>query len=570
MVKYCYLWLCICLLPSLAWAKLEVSLDRNIVTLNQSFQLQLIADQSLEGSPDFSVLKPNFEILQTRQSSQISIINGKQSQQFKIFLTLMPTKVGEFTIPSITWGNQSSQAVKITVTEAPVQSNTKSQQKVFLEVDVQPKTVYFQQELVYTLKVYHKVPLQQAQLSELSSSDNQAIIKKLGDDKSYDTYRQGQRYHVIERHYAIFPQQVGKLSIYPIQFEAELASRQRHNFWSLPSSQIQRLRSQQLTVEVKAIPDSVKQGWLPSKQVQLVETWDKPIDNWQQGETLTRTIALMVDDQVASQLPDIPLDYPDAIKIYPDQPELKNKMDNQSIVAIRQQKIAIRPTQAGQYILPEIQIPWWNVLTERLEYASLPARTINIVNTMSNQAQATDNTMVLDDVADVSITAPEPYIPSWLWAIVVFLSLGWLTTMWLWWRALQIANNISPSLKTTIANASDNLSSTELEQQLKQACLSNQPQQAKKILLQWGRLLPDKANITHLEHLVDDTESRFYQQISQLNQTLYSPDKPIWHGEALWQAFLDFKQTHPPVSTQLKSDDKLVALRWNFDRKAGH
>ena len=35
--------------------------------------------------------------------------------------------------------------------------------------------------------------------------------------------------------------------------------------------------------------------------------------------------------------------------------------------ATRQEKVAIIPNRPGEYVLPEMKIPWWNTSTDKLE-----------------------------------------------------------------------------------------------------------------------------------------------------------------------------------------------------------
>ena len=64
-----------------AWAtEIQVSVDRNPVNLNESFQITFSASAEPDGSPDFSPLRENFEILNQQRSSNVSWINGKNSR----------------------------------------------------------------------------------------------------------------------------------------------------------------------------------------------------------------------------------------------------------------------------------------------------------------------------------------------------------------------------------------------------------------------------------------------------------------------------------------------------------
>jgi len=53
-------------------ANVEVSVDRNPVSINESFNLVFSSTQSPDDDPDFSPLEENFKILNQQKSSQTS------------------------------------------------------------------------------------------------------------------------------------------------------------------------------------------------------------------------------------------------------------------------------------------------------------------------------------------------------------------------------------------------------------------------------------------------------------------------------------------------------------------
>ena len=64
--------------PVLATANITARLDRNPVSLDESFHLVYEADSDVD-DPDFSVLDHDFEILSSSQSTNMRSINGSWS-----------------------------------------------------------------------------------------------------------------------------------------------------------------------------------------------------------------------------------------------------------------------------------------------------------------------------------------------------------------------------------------------------------------------------------------------------------------------------------------------------------
>ncbi|HEY5738620.1 MAG TPA: BatD family protein, partial [Gammaproteobacteria bacterium] len=84
-----------------AMAGVEVSVDRNPVRLNDTFQLVFELDENPDRDPDFSSLREDFLVLGNNRSSSISIINGNYRRSVKWTLQLMAKDVGEFEIPAV-------------------------------------------------------------------------------------------------------------------------------------------------------------------------------------------------------------------------------------------------------------------------------------------------------------------------------------------------------------------------------------------------------------------------------------------------------------------------------------
>ena len=78
--------------PPLA-AEVEVTIDRNPVQVNESFQLVFSLDHSPTHDPDFSTLQQHFLVLGNNRSNNISIINGEYQRSVKWTLQLMASKL---------------------------------------------------------------------------------------------------------------------------------------------------------------------------------------------------------------------------------------------------------------------------------------------------------------------------------------------------------------------------------------------------------------------------------------------------------------------------------------------
>ena len=75
----------------------------------------------------------------------------------------------------------------------------------------------------------------------------------------------------------------------------------------------------------------------------------------------------------------------------------------------------------------------------------------------------------------------------------------------------------------------------------------------KTALIEWAKLIYNDKTITNLTQITEYSSAQLSQQIRQLNQVLYSPEKHTWHGKNLLVSFNDEqslknKTMHTPSS----------------------
>ena len=140
-MKQQHLFLFLLLMVSgLAEAAINVTIDRQPVHVNESFQLFFEASESPDDDPDFSLLQQHFIILNTSQNSQISIINGDYKRSIKWTLQLMPKQVGEIIVPAISFGDDKTEPFQVSVNPAP-QSSSGSKSGLIFELSVDRDTI---------------------------------------------------------------------------------------------------------------------------------------------------------------------------------------------------------------------------------------------------------------------------------------------------------------------------------------------------------------------------------------------------------------------------------------------
>lgn len=522
----------LCIATSAA-ASVTVRVDRSAVQITDSIRVVFETDQDVSMGPDFSVLETDFEVLGTSQSTNVNIINGKMRRSASWTVDLLAKREGTLTIPAIVIGNELSEPVTVNVRPAAAGPGGSPAGDIFLEVEVDTAKPYVQGQVIYTVRLLRAVQISNASLTEPRVTGADVVIERLGDDITYETQRGGRTLAVVERRYALFAQSSGQIVIEPLLFEGRVTRGRQSRFDPFARGNIVRVRSEPVELEARPIPATFSGSvWLPAQQVFLIESWPDNSQEFRVGEPVTRTLILRANGLGSSQLPEIGAQVPDGIKQYPDQPLLENRVDDTGLMAIRQEKVALIPSRADTFILPEVEIPWWNTRTDQLEYARLPARPIDVLPAAGAPA-ATETPpdappVSVEDGAEVATAVAPDRLNSWAW-LSFGLALGWLATSLLWFWNRRHAKQAQPRTmpagdKTLLKN-------------IRQACAASDASATKDALLAWAARHWPGSRVSSLGELAARIDGDLQVQIHGLGQCLYSDAAGTWDGAPLWQAF---------------------------------
>ena len=531
------------LFSQILMAEITVKVDREPIVVDESFHLLFESDRKIDAKPDFSSLANLFTVLDTRHRSNTQINNGKINYSQMWIVTLIANKTGTLGIPSIRFDKELTRPLSINVVAGSSTTKGGATDNVFVDVEVNTKTPYVQAQLVYTLRLYRSIVTNNASLSEPEVTGGQAVINKLGEDSSFETQRNGIRYVVIERQYVIFPQSSGPMTIQPIVFQGQTGG--AGGFFSFdrfnqPTSIVKRSKS--LEINVKPIPDSFTgDTWLPANQLAIEEQWSVDPSKLEQGEATTRTLTLKANGLAASHLPEIKSNLPDALKQYPDQPEFNESNNADGYIGVRRDKMAIIPTEGGDYTLPAIKISWWNTDTDKMEVAELPERHIHIedsavpvpLDNVVEQQATTDQAIATEsgnneknNLAPITLTKEEPV---WKWVSLLLLVL-WLLTLTLFWRSKR-------GTSATDTNEEENISRRKQLKEIQQGCKNNDPKQTQQALLDWAKNHRSDDKINNLNALKEYSDDDFKIKLDELNSCLYGSSALQWDGMSFLKTF---------------------------------
>ncbi len=363
-------------------ASLDASVNRTVVSSGESLTLTLVAD-GVTGQPDLSPLEGDFEVLGTSTRREVTIVNGELSDLQSWDVELMPQRIGKIVIPALNLEGSSSQPVEIEVVEGTAGTAEGKTRDTFVEIEVDTESPFVQSQVLYTIRFYSAIRINEADLTAPSSES--LTIRRLGEDTGYFQQRNGRRYQVIERRYAMFPRESGTIIIPPTSLKLVVpdVNDPSGGFFGRVSRVSVLSESVELAVRARPESDSTTatgNWWLPSAAVQLEAVWEDPPAEFRVGEPITRRVTLTARGVTGEQLPELTQPTFDGLKIYGDKPELIEEPAADALNARRIDKYAVIPQQPGEITLPEIRVGWFDTVSETYREATVEAETIQVVS----------------------------------------------------------------------------------------------------------------------------------------------------------------------------------------------
>ncbi len=425
------------LLPFNAFAlsALQASVDRNPAMENEYLVLTVTADDELESNAlDTSALLHDFVVGRTTVSRSTQIVNFDTHKETNWRVLLKAKHQGIVTIPAFEINGVKSEPIDLKVVDGASQPATE-ESNLFIKASISNNEAYVGQLLTYTIKLYLAVDFQRGVLSTPKADGVQ--FKQIGDDKDGNEIVNGRRFRVIERNYSMVVDTPGKIEINGPVFSGDILvdAPTRNSMFSFQQSRPMDVHGETLSVNILPKPASYVGNWLVADLVTLDENWQDQ-QTFEVGQPITRTITLLASNADETSLPDLQLSLPESMKSYPEKPQRKTMARGGQSVAQLTQTVAVVPSKAGEFTLPEVKVAWWNPHLKKQEVATLPARHLKVKAAANAPAPIIDGGPQTAS-ADSGI---------WPWTTALF-ALLWLGTLLLWWRArlrpAQTHSNVS-------------------------------------------------------------------------------------------------------------------------------
>lgn len=228
----------------------------------------------------------------------------------------------------------------------------------------------------------------------------------------------GQRFE-----FAVFPRRSGPLKIPPATIT--LLDRAGGVTGTISGQSVQ---------ETIGAPEGIDANSLvvATEKLTLEQVWKPdPAATFHPGDALTRTITRTATDVPALAMRDLAFPAPDGVRVYVDAPVSQDQSERGTITGKRVDKVTYVFEKAGDFDLPPVTQPWWNLADNQAESATGAAATVAV---QAGPAPA---------ATPGKAAASQPVRPA-VWVTITalaILAVLALATLWRKWRAHAVRRN---------------------------------------------------------------------------------------------------------------------------------
>jgi hypothetical protein len=352
----------------------------------------------------------------------------------------------------------------------------------------------------------------------------------------------GQRYAGIRRTYFLYPQQPGDFRLPPTQLTVPYAS-------TPPKTTVAHLALPPLTFHAD-IPEAARSlsYFLPTTQLTMQQKWSSSLSKLRVGDTVERTITVTTIKMQGMLIPPLSLEAPAGIRIYPAEPKVQDQKTDRGefVFGRRTQSAKYFIQKEGDYTLPAIELKWWNLSTNRVDTATLPAAHFIAA---ANPDYVAELPPEPEPVISTQPKPPSLWIKYRFWIRVVApLSIAVLLLAWLGFKYF-------PRLYTSLKARRKQYRYSEAAyfHNLVRACHSDDAAKAYQWLLQWQMHFGLTKTLDQFLEQIDDDE--LTRQVNSLTATLYaSAQTERWTGQTIAKLLKKHRKTQslqPPERTRL-------------------
>ena len=241
-----------------------------------------------------------------------------------------------------------------------------------LQVTIDPPRVAVGQRT--TLRIDVLAPNYMTSPPELPGFQVRNAVTRQLQSVNLSEQRNGTSYAGVRFEFAIYPQEPGAFAISDQKVKVKYAAEPpavREELLSLPRVSFEAF-----------IPDTAADlnPYLAASQLTVEQSVQRSSDPLKVGDSITRTVTIQAAETPAMLLPPVTFPAVDGLAVYPAQPALQDKTEGRTdaLTATRTDSATYILQRPGDYVLPAIDVRWWNAGEGRVETAHVDAVTMQV------------------------------------------------------------------------------------------------------------------------------------------------------------------------------------------------
>ncbi len=422
----------------------QVSVSATVSETNPYKGERIVLAVEISGDNFRSIELPKLPILSGLQymsvspntSQSFSIINGVTSRKYSYSYYLQTLDVGDFTVPAIVVvidGKEfSTNPVNIKVLDrnsAASRETADSMRDIFLRIEVSDRNPYVNQQILANVVLYFKQTTEVLSYQPNPSWKAEGFWKEDLDDGREATTESvvidGVRYRKATlMQYALFPSKSGRLTISPYQVAFNVRVPPSGN---QPFAGWGGFGSSQRTIDLASDPIPVNVRDLPSGatgtslgavgQFEIKRRVSKSEVLVGEAIELTTDISGVGNIALVSR-PDY--SFPEGFEVYEPQVQSNINRSGSRVNGNKMIKDVFIPRRAGEFVIPEMTVSWYNDRTNSWQASRLASVTIrverdpNAVNVASQSSMSSGQ--ILAGIAVWSVEDATPITERiWFW-----------------------------------------------------------------------------------------------------------------------------------------------------------
>ena len=378
--------------------------------------------------------------------------------------------------------------------------------------------VHVHGELVVTRRLLHSTPVRLLEaLPPLADIDG-AMVVPHGPPEPVELERGGVAMEAVRQRFSVFPERSGPLVI--PEAAARVSTRGQ-----APGArgQVLRIASPPLAIDVVPMPDSypANSAWFPAEDVTLRDDWPDASD-LAVGKPIDRVLTVVARGATASAIPPLIARSPDAFRSYPAPAQLDERADG-VVIGQRVERRTLIPTTAGAFVVPSVEVVWWNTRTETLATTIAPVKRLTVTGAAATaNPEQPARSAPAEDLGAASPTRERGTSPDMPWPVFALATVAAVG----WGLALYLAVRNRRNQRRTAQDAKPPHRTTPSLQALLRRLPKRSATEAKAAILHWLSQHWDEPGVQAMQRL--QSTSTGQALLNALNDPIYAqrPNKP--------------------------------------------